>query len=98
MLGAIIGDLAAWTWENDHGKFYPDLVSDNSLLSIYGRAMLNAASKVLQPSSRNDSTPIGSPTDGHKYLGQKLMADVVDAWIRDKAYSSCHKLVNLSSG
>lgn len=94
MLGAIIGDLAAWTWENDHGKFYPDLVLDNSQLSIYGCAMLNAARKVLQPSSRNDSTLIGSPTDGHKYLGQKLMADVVDAWIRDKAYSSWHKFVN----
>jgi hypothetical protein len=21
MIGAIIGDLAAWTWENDHEKF-----------------------------------------------------------------------------
>jgi hypothetical protein len=61
MLGAIIGDLAAWTWENNHGKFYPDLVSDNSQLSIYGRAMLGAASKALRPGSRNDLIlPIGS--------------------------------------
>ena len=28
MIGAIIGDLAAWTWENDHEKFYPFLISE----------------------------------------------------------------------
>lgn len=30
MLGAIIGDLAAWTWENDHKNFYPKLVESTS--------------------------------------------------------------------
>lgn len=33
MLGAIIGDLAAWTWENDHESFYPKLVSQEAKLS-----------------------------------------------------------------
>lgn len=96
MLGAIIGDLAAWTWENNHGKFYPDLVSDNSQLSIYGRAMLGAASKALRPGSRNDLILIGTHADGYKYWGQKLMVDIVDSWISDKAYSSCHELLDES--
>ena len=32
MIGAIIGDLAAWTWENNHEKFYPSLISEKALL------------------------------------------------------------------
>ena len=30
MLGAIIGDLAAWTYENDRDAFWKQLVSNNS--------------------------------------------------------------------
>ena len=40
MLGAIIGDLAAWTWENDHTSFYPQLVSQEAELSDYAHALL----------------------------------------------------------
>lgn len=40
MLGAIIGDLAAWTWENDHKNFYPKLVSQEAELSDYAHTLL----------------------------------------------------------
>lgn len=40
MLGAIIGDLAAWTWENDHESFYPKLVSQEAKLSDYAHTLL----------------------------------------------------------
>lgn len=40
MLGAIIGDLAAWTWENDHMNFYPQLVSLEAELSDYAHTLL----------------------------------------------------------
>ena len=40
MLGAIIGDLAAWTWENDHTSFYPQLVSQEAELSDYAHTLL----------------------------------------------------------
>ena len=40
MIGAIIGDLAAWTWENDHERFYPLLISEKAVLSEYGLSVL----------------------------------------------------------
>lgn len=36
MIGAVIGDLAAWTWEHDRECFYRKLVSDDASLSGYG--------------------------------------------------------------
>lgn len=40
MIGAIIGDLAAWTWENDRERFYPSLISEKAVLSEYGLSVL----------------------------------------------------------
>lgn len=48
MLGVIKGDLAAWTWENDHGKFYPQLISEDAVLSDYSRTLLIASNALLQ--------------------------------------------------
>lgn len=36
MVGAVIGDLAAWTWEHDRYCFYRKLVSEDARLSGYG--------------------------------------------------------------
>ena len=36
MIGAVIGDLAAWTWEHDRKCFYERLVSSEAKLSGYG--------------------------------------------------------------
>ena len=36
MKGLIIGDLAAWTWQNDRNVFYCQLVSDKAVLSEFG--------------------------------------------------------------
>lgn len=36
MIGAVIGDLAAWTWENDRTCFYERLVSPDARLSGCG--------------------------------------------------------------
>ena len=36
MKGLIIGDLAAWTWQNDKGVFYSRLISEKATLSEYG--------------------------------------------------------------
>ena len=43
MIGAIIGDLAAWTWENDYEKFYLSLISEKALLSEFGLSVLATA-------------------------------------------------------
>ena len=47
MIGAIIGDLAAWTYENDRDRFWNQLISydyDNVELSLYAHAYFRAAS------------------------------------------------------
>lgn len=36
MTGLIIGDLAAWTWQNDRIVFYSQLVSNKAVLSEFG--------------------------------------------------------------
>ncbi|MCM1141510.1 MAG: hypothetical protein NC453_23310 [Muribaculum sp.] len=41
MIGAIIGDLAAWTWEHDKECFYKRLVSPDAKLSVYGLLALS---------------------------------------------------------
>lgn len=43
MIGAIIGDLAAWTWEHAHDVFYPQLLSDKAVLSEFGLSVLATA-------------------------------------------------------
>ena len=48
MIGALIGDLAAWTWEHDHSKFYPQLFSDVAQKSDYSDVMLQTAKLLLQ--------------------------------------------------
>lgn len=48
MIGAFIGDLASWTWEHDHIKFYPQLFSDAAQKSDYSDIMLQTAKLLLQ--------------------------------------------------
>lgn len=47
MIGAFIGDLAAWTWTNDHNKFYPCLISEIAQKSTYTDVMLLTAKTIL---------------------------------------------------
>lgn len=48
MLGAVIGDLAAWTWENDHECFYPQLVSREAGLSEYANTLLVTGNALMR--------------------------------------------------
>lgn len=41
MIGSVIGDLAAWTWEHDRECFYKRLVSADAMLSGYGLLLLS---------------------------------------------------------
>ena len=43
MLGAIAGDLAAWTYENDRECFYASLTSKDAVLSNLGKTALDTA-------------------------------------------------------
>lgn len=48
MLGAIVGDLAAWTWERDPALFYRRLIASESHISEVGLAVLGLAVPVLR--------------------------------------------------
>jgi len=91
MLGAIIGDLAAWTWEHDKEAFNKYLISENAKLSEYGATAIFTASSVL----RNSDIDTIDPWKFECFLpqtvrdGAPLSPDIcqwVDADRRDKFF------------
>ena len=56
MLGAIIGDLAAWTWQQDKDVFYRQLIADDAPISEYSATMLAMAKPVFERQSINWDT------------------------------------------
>lgn len=48
MIGAFLGDLASWTWTNDHDKFYPQLFSDVAERSMYSDVMQFTARTLME--------------------------------------------------
>ena len=69
MIGAIIGDLAAWTWENDHERFYPSLISEKAVLSEYGLS-------VLATSDALDYNPHMSSSEYQEYIRQAAKSEL----------------------
>lgn len=57
MIGAIIGDLSAWTWEHDKEAFNRSLVSEDAKLSEYGATALFTASSVMRKSDLDPIDP-----------------------------------------
>ena len=83
MIGALIGDLAAWTYEHDKKMFFKQLVADkggNAQLSIYGKALLNAASHNLIVCPWIRTEPVPSDNNRDEIVGQWLMWQIVSAW------------------
>lgn len=81
MLGAIIGDLAAWTWENNHEAFYPRLVSDNAKLSEYGLSVL-AYAPITTRGDKPDWRIYGKDYNREVLTGNRDCADVSALWSR----------------
>lgn len=81
MLGAIIGDLAAWTWENDHEAFYPRLVSDKAKLSEYGLSVL-AYAPVITRGGKPDWRIYGKDYNRKLFTDNRDCADVSTLWSR----------------
>ena len=48
MIGAFIGDLAAWTWENNHDMFYSHLFTDQTKKSIYSDVLHHTATTLIK--------------------------------------------------
>lgn len=98
MIGTLIGDLAAWTYEHDKDMFFQQLVADNggeAKLSVYGKAFLNAACKYVLERPRQQNDLEFSPLDRDRYVGQWLMWQIMMAWTDTEdveGVPECHAL------
>ena len=88
MVGALIGDLAAWSWENDRDVFFSRLIDMNCEPSSYGMAMMKAASRNILSGQSTPVEPIERPGN-ISYSGEWLMWQIVSAWI------DTHELIDL---
>ena len=79
MLGAIIGDLAAWTWKNDQINFYTQLVSLEAELSDYTRTLLVTCDALMHNRER--------PIDEYRRLFY------FDGWDRERIKSVIRAIV-----
>ena len=80
MKGLIIGDLAAWTWQNDRNVFYRKLVSDKAILSEFGATAI----AMVEPIWRGQEV---TAEYFHKHLQNYLsckteLSDDVATWIK----------------
>ena len=98
MTGAIIGDLEAWTWENEHEKFYPYLVAENAQKSRYSDVILFASDTLLNNPgiSRNEFMRLYlchfGDKDHETTSRYALLCSIVVGWLyeRDKISEAVH--------
>lgn len=94
MIGALIGDIAAWTYENDTDTFWKQLIPNKGRvadISVYGHALMRAASKNLLDLPRQDVSLIRtssewSPNEWLRVSGQRLMWHLMCAWDDERTY------------
>lgn len=92
MIGAIIGDLAAWTYEYDRETFWRQLISYDEKeieLSVYAHAYFRAASKNVLTVYWQDVSYIGEPGYTLQYKGQWLMWQLMCAWLDIDSPKDC---------
>lgn len=85
MTGAIIGDLAAWTWEHDPDSFYPNLVSQKAVCSSWGEMLLTAGNTLRKKKdiSRDEFKHFFSFQDGWEQEIGAVMRAIPVAWLYD---------------
>lgn len=75
MIGAIIGDLAAWTWEHDRETFYHNLVSKDAKLSECGLSMFLFSNAML---SRKEYTWRNLCADFRLYSSNRVYDEAIE--------------------
>lgn len=74
MLGAVIGDLAAWTYEHDRIRFWSHLVSEGAKVSEFGLSVLTTAALIAtDPNMSRDKV-----ADFTRRSFQNINKDAVD--------------------
>ena len=80
MIGAIIGDLAAWTYEHDKSLFYSKLIHPEAKLSVSGLAVLSMFELMTQKESDVDWKEIKSCFKRTYPLTSNDVANIPDVW------------------
>ena len=79
MLGAVIGDLAAWTYEHDRTRFWSHLVSEGAKVSEFGLSVLTTAALIAtDPNMSRDKV-----ADFTRRSFQNINKDAVDLSSQD---------------
>ena len=94
MVGALIGDLAAWSWENDREVFFSRLIDMHSRPSSYGMAMMRAANANILSLQNTDTEPI-EKLGTISYSGEWLMWQIVSAWTDKGEFKGLPKFYSL---
>ena len=79
MIGALIGDIAAWTYEHEQDTFWKQLIPDGGRgaePSVYGHALMRAASKNVLNVPRQDVSFIRTSSEWSPKERLCSMADV----------------------
>ncbi len=79
MYGAIIGDLAAWTWSHNKEAFYKKLMAEEAPLSEYGATMIGMAKPIFEHQKIGFET-LDQMLFGYLWYGTDISNDVKE-WI-----------------
>lgn len=80
MFGALIGDLATWTWQNNKDFFYRQLMAEEATLSEYGATILGASKLIC---NGEDVTPENIRIYLLPYLQEaKGVSDAIVYWLK----------------
>lgn len=96
MLGAIIGDLAAWTYEHNREAFFTTLLSTDAELSDYGKAALVSARAVCEDNFLNRKPNSCEPYQSDSY-GPRLIQAIQFAWMERNLESCIMKAKTIES-
>lgn len=96
MLGALIADIAASTWERSPKEFFSHLIMEKASPSAYGHALLSSASYLLSlQSDRNPDIQEGRAGNSLEFKGKWLLWHVACIWLCDNPQKMSHKFMNL---
>lgn len=94
MLGILLADLAAWTYENDKDTFYSSLVSENADLSAMGNKALIMARAIINGTEIKNDNPYDYSYQSTETMCQVLMY----AWSDDNEEIACTRAQQFREG
>lgn len=87
MVGAFIGDLASWTWQNDKVNFYPCLISEAAHKTVYSDVILLTSQTLIN----DPDIPLDQfrATQEHAFgkntAEYSVLRSIAIAWLYDSA-------------